>query len=232
MIEVDCEHLPGAVIVIRGELPRYSEFYDSLDRLVVPKGSILLKMSGLEFVRNLNIMVAECLDNNKMNWIWILGDDHSFGLGTLMQLLSHKVDCIIPLVSMRSFPFDTVIVENISGKRKSFKNIIDKNESKNKLKLNYNDRVGTAGMLIKTDILSKLSTPIFEVGKVFSDVISEDISFCKKLWEYSDVYVATDIVMDHITPMKLTPYRKQDGTFGVKITTLSGQIPWSIDAGV
>jgi len=224
MYKIDSEFSAGAIVVKRGELPRYNEFYDSLENLYVPKGSLLLKLSGLEFVRNLNGMIAECLALDKVKWIWIIDDDHSFEYDDLMKLLSHKVDVIVPLVSMRSFPFDSVIIE---GKRKSFNEI--KDNDKHLIELSHGTTVGAAGMLLNKDVFNTMSSPWFTVGGVFSDAISEDVCFAKRLWEYGfSIHVATNVCIDHITPMKLRPYKKEDGTFGVKIMTLSGQIPWSL----
>ena len=230
MIEVESKHKAGAIILKRGELPRYHQIYDSLDRLQVPKGTRIFKGSGLEFVRNVNVCIAECMSEPQYSdvvWFWIMDDDHTFDSDILLKLLDHDVDCIVPLVSMRVWPFDPVLVHGPlgQGRHYEFKDLDINNGTK--LILQHRDTIGAAGMLLKRCVFDKLSHPYFEVGKLYSDVISEDVVFADRLWKHGfAIHASLNTVMGHLTVMNLIPYQKPNGTFGVKLRVLTGQIPW------
>jgi hypothetical protein len=231
MIEVESKHKAGAVILKRGELPRYHQFYDSLDQVKVPKGTRIFKASGLEFVRGLNNVIVECMTEPKyvdVAWFWIMDDDHTFESDILLKMLDHNKDCTVPLVSMRVFPFDTVLVHGPLGQGRHY-TFGDMNINNGECQmLQHGDTVGAAGMLLNRKVFEKISHPYFEVGGVYKDAISEDITFADRVWKYGfDIHVSLNTKMGHMTPMNLTPYQKQDGTFGVMVQTLGGQIPWN-----
>lgn len=221
MREVESEFNSVSICVFSGELARYPSFAICLEHLNVPRNSQLLWATGLEFVRNQNVMVKEASGE----YIFILGDDHTFHPSLLMNLLKHNVDIVVPLVSMRQPPFEPVIIREPIGEGRRYK--WSEINSKGLMKLPIGSTVGSAGMLIKKEVFKALPYPYFECGKVFTDVISEDVSFADKLARYGyQVHVDTSSVMGHITPSTIIPEQDPSGKWGTTLSIGTSPFRW------
>ena len=105
-------HPPGAICIASGELARYPHFTNSMLNCLRPKGTIIPMHMGLNVAANFNAGVRQALSNPDLQWVWIMGDDHEFDQTTLLRLLDHQVDVVVPLVVRRQAPFIPVLFKH------------------------------------------------------------------------------------------------------------------------
>lgn len=201
---------PGVIAVPASHVGRYREFDICLSCLMSPPRSKIVWRTGLNVAKNMNDIIREmfsnCLD---AQWLWILGDDHTFDSGLLMRLLSHDVDVVVPTVLHREPPYLPVLY----GPAPEYK-IVNPSWFDNKTGLQDISglTVGSAGMLIKRSTLEKVPEPWFEVGRTHPEVGGSDLYFCNKLNQlgikmYMDMYAA----MGHITHVAVWPAKNKKG---------------------
>ena len=81
MIQIESKHPAGTVSYITANHPRYQKFYDSLERLNVPKGTILAHETNYNAARNRNV----CIAGMQGDWILFIDDDQVFESDSLIQ---------------------------------------------------------------------------------------------------------------------------------------------------
>lgn len=210
----------GTVGFICGSTPRYYDFHDSLEALHVPKGTTLTRSFSCNPARNTNGLIAE-MDGA---WLWHQGDDHSFAPDTLMRLLAYDVDVIVPLVPRVAFPFKSVVWKQFdpgppaSGKPYEWDEI-DACRRKG-VKLLPVAAAGTAGLLAKKHVYDAMreayGEPIFRVGLVAKDELSEDVEFTWKCNQLGfQVYAALDVFMGHMVGTSIEPHVTTDGRLAI-----------------
>src|SRR5258708_31889486 len=89
------------VLTITGELPRYAEYYDSIDRLILPPGSGRTAIHSSSPAKNRNIVTTNVLNNPEFTHIFYTDDDHVYQPDTVMRLLSHNKDIVSGLYCMK-----------------------------------------------------------------------------------------------------------------------------------
>src|SRR5262249_50083782 len=94
-------HPPGAICVASAELARYPHFTPSMLNCRRSKGTTIEYHIGLNVAANFNAGVRRMLANPALQWAWIMGDDHEFDPTTLLRLLDHELDIVVPLVVRR-----------------------------------------------------------------------------------------------------------------------------------
>lgn len=212
MKEVDCGYPAGTIGVPVGSLARYLGTFDSLDKVKVPLGTNLLFAEGVNVAYNCNNLIK----NMTGEWLWLLGDDHRFKDDILLELLKHQVDIVVPVVSRRGMPFQTVLyrIASVDGNTYLTYSWADLSRDYPDGGLAAIEAAGTAGMLIRKYVLDAISEPWFEWGAK----VSEDIGFClnarKKGYE---ILVDLDQRMTHTTTCELEPYRDKDGKWDVAV---------------
>lgn len=211
--DLDPSRFPaGTVGVVSSDLARYTKFSISLQFLVTPPNTKLDWQTGI----NVALSCNRVLERMHGEWVWIMGDDHVFAPHTLLRLLDRNVDVVVPLCAYRRPPFAPVVFSGeVDGKPGNWKvlNWIDFN-GKTGLQEVY--VAGSAGMLIRKNVIQALSDPWFEVGQERSDGLNEDITFCKKVRAAGfKIYVDLDTVIGHIGQITVWPRRSENGRYGV-----------------
>lgn len=202
---------PGTIIIACGELSRYTKFSRSLSQLAIPEGTLTLWSEGVSVAANLN----RALEKRIGEWVWFLGDDHTFAPDLLYRLLNHGLDAVVPLVLKRKPPCEPVIYKAIqaNGWVEYFR--WDEIPASGVFPI---AAAGAAGLLVRARVLEKLDPPYFAVGQVTKDQLSEDLWFCRRLQEAGiPLYVDLDTMMGHITPIVLSPVRIEDGRWAVDV---------------
>lgn len=204
-------HPPGAVVVLCNELARYSAFWMSVAQLQLPPGSITLCMSGVEFTHNLNTMIATTLREERLDWVWVLGDDHVFAPDLLLRLLDRNVECVAPHCYHRGTrPSAVAFDEQEDG-------AFTLRELDGSSGLITVDAAGSAGMLIRRAALERLENPWFRIGTIVSDCNGEDLDFCRRLRRAGGtVHYDLDALLGHTTAVTLYPHRLEDGRWGTR----------------
>ena len=151
-------------------------------------------------------------------WIWIMGDDHILSPDTLIRLLDHNVDVVVPICVRRRPPFIPVIFKEAHADTPkgqfppwNWHELPDHG-------LMEIHAAGTAGMLIRKRVLEAFDDPWFEVGKAGADQLNEDTHFCGKLQRAGfKIHADLDTYIGHITPTCLWPARTATGEWTVSL---------------
>jgi hypothetical protein len=200
---------PGFVVLPTSEQGRYPAFYACLFKLLLeglPEGSGIAWHQGCDISAQINHGIRRALRSGRCEWIWIIGDDHTFAPDIVTKLLAHNVSVVSPLVLKRSHP-NTSVMYGEDGKAIGLRP-----EDQG---LRQVTASGNAGMLIRRHVLDAVGDPWFEIGG--TDRAREDLAFCRKLQERGiPIHVDQDTWMGHITPVEVWPYRHQDGRWNVK----------------
>lgn len=161
--------------IISNEAARYAEFWACMMRLEVPAGSVKDVAIGTDYVSNQNILAQRCLDDS-FDYLWLMGDDHSFGPDLLEKMLvsaqAFDLPILVPLCSARRAPFALVDYgRNPDQTGPDYLSVsLAEVPSEGIIEL---DAAGSAGMLIRRDVLATVPQPWFE-----NSPRSEDIVFC------------------------------------------------------
>lgn len=198
MFFIDSPHPPGTVAIISHELSRYADFSISLLALKAPGGSALNWHKGVEIAAGLNNIIRDMIGE----WLWILGDDHTFGPDILLDLLNDQVDIVTGLCPRRTFPYYPVVYLTDDGKlfgQASWAHIPP-------FQLFEVAGAGNAGMLIRKPVLDAIGDPWFVAGKTTEEMIGEDLYFCRRAREKGfKVHVDSRRPIGHMTPVTLWP---------------------------
>lgn len=197
-------HPPGCVGVCVQETGRYTAFTESMSSLQTPPGTQVLWRYGSHIVNGMNWLV----DNMAGEWLWIMGDDHSFDPHMLMRLLDHNVDVVVPLCLMRQQPFAPVVRVNEEG------NVIDLTKLKPSEGLIEIHSAGSAGMLIRKSVLERVREAF--PGRVFVEDgdVSEDFLFCSRVRELGiPIHCDLGSRLGHMAVVGIWPGVGPDGHF-------------------
>lgn len=163
--------------IISNEAARYAEFWACMMRLEVPGGSVKDVSIGTDYVSNQNLLAQRCLDEG-FDYLWLMGDDHSFAPDLLEKLLvsarAFDLPILVPLCSARRAPFPLVDYgRNPDPVGPDYLSVsLADVPPEGIIEL---DAAGSAGMLIRRDVLATVPQPWFE-----NSPRSEDIVFCEK----------------------------------------------------
>jgi hypothetical protein len=204
--------------VLGNEAARYSEFWACMMRLKMPEGSVKDIQIGSDYVGAQNVLAQRCLDE-RFDFLWIMGDDHSFGPEMLERLLGSALEydlpILVPLCTTRRAPFHLV----------TYGSNPDQNNPDPYLPISLVDvpgegiieieAAGSAGMLIRRDVLEAVPSPWFQMTPR-----SEDIVFCEAA-KAAGFKIHADLAcrLGHILTCVVTPGLTDDGwvtglTFG------------------
>ncbi len=201
---------PGTVAVPMGEIGRFAMFTVSLAGTLQPAGSRLSVMASASVTENLNSVIRFLGDDQE--WIWIVGDDHVWENNCLMRLLeamddTPDADILVPLVVKRNPPWHLVIFHE-DGEQDDlprwrpygWEEIPDEGTFEI-------DAAGSAGMLIKREVLDAIGDPWFRsTGGV---VLNEDVTFCRDARARGfRIFASADVTMGHLGIFNVRPMRR------------------------
>lgn len=203
----DSGYPAGTIVVAAGIQPRYYEFQLSLDAVGAPVGTKLHIERSCDITQNFNSGVKRMTGE----WVWFLGDDHSFSPTLLMHLLKRDVDIVIPPTMCKVPPFAPCIMHGPNDQTNGFWNEKmplyhwDEISGEGLLPLPKGDFIGQAGMLVKKHVLDRIGYPWFKCGQMDPGRLQEDLSFCREVQQLGyTIYVDQDVILDHHAPFKLT----------------------------
>lgn len=212
------EYKPGLIAVASSFLGRYREFDECLANTLQPEGSRVEWLLGLNIAQHFNRAVKLMLKDPKFQWVWILGDDHTWPPDLLKNLLDRNVSVVLPLCVFRARPYDPILMTSpsVDSKRvgwewfKGKKGLVDISGMS----------TGNAGMLIRREVIEKIPPPWFTLGQLDPEIGSPDIYFCKLLKEYNiPLHLDLDNVIGHITHVSAFPSRDQEGEWRVHLSS-------------
>lgn len=213
---VDSRHPPGLVGFATAGVPRFYEFTDALEVTRVPHGSHLMRAHSCNVVNNcnriFNEMPPEC------EWLWLLGDDHAWDPGLLMQLLDHDVDLVVPLTPRRMPPWLPVVYARYKPSPDGSPTTETRTYSWQELAdaMPYNNGLlpiaasGDAGMLVRRHVWEAIEKaygfPWYRVGTTGPDSVAGDLDFTWKAAQLGfDCNVDTRAYMEHLVTAGMGP---------------------------
>ena len=170
---------PGKIGLIAAEQSRYTAFTTSLatTMTVLPPNCGIQITGGVDICGNANIICRSLKDHEK--WVWILGDDHVWPRGTLPRLLQHMVDgadIVVPHCLKRIPPWPAVVYSHQD--EDGWYVSADLPEKG----LTEIHAAGSAGMLIKREVLDAIGDPWFRPAPD-AEGLNEDLYFCQRARE-------------------------------------------------
>jgi hypothetical protein len=208
---INTGHPPGTVALAAGMQPRYFEFVDSLDNLQVPAGTIFNRKRSCDVAMNFNNATRAM----KGDWVFYLGDDHSFQSDLLFRLLNFNVDVVVPISPCKVFPFAPCVIhgpEDGSLWHDDMPLYTWAELSQPGLfALPKGDFIGQAGMLVRKHVLDAIGDPWFKSGQIVPGRMHEDLWFCHEIQELGfTVWIDCETIFEHWFPLGITA-RKHEG---------------------
>lgn len=201
---------PGLVGVTGQETGRFHAFTASVTGVYVPAMSELTFCLGYDTAYNSNACIRAMLANPKFEWTWILDDDHIFDRHSLLKLLAHRQDLVVPLYAQRFPPFLPCIYKaelETSYEQFTYADL------KGAGTLQPIVSAGKGGIFIRRPLLEAMPPPWFER----QGLVGEDHYFFQKARALGvQPYCALDVPFGHITPVVIFP-QHVDGSWGAKI---------------
>lgn len=221
---------PGVVALPTSEIGRFMLFTISLAGTRQPLGSRIHAAASANVTENLNSVIREMLPEE--GWVWVLGDDHVWPNDTLQVLLAEmdahpEIDILVPLVVKRNPPWVPVLYHKLDQfdengiqllRTYAFQEIPPEGVFEV-------DAAGSAGMLIRREVLDTLGDPWFnstpdKEGRQV--VLNEDITFCLRAREAGfRVWATTAATMGHLGIYNVRPVRHPESGAWVALTEFS-----------
>ena len=190
----------GTIGLCTQQLARYTDFWLAYQALVRPADTAYANVQGMDVTGNYNRIV----DGMHGDWLWILGDDHTFAPDILVNLLAHDVDVVVPLVLKKDAPFDPVVYDGEEGYDQATGLPIYRVADLPQTGLHQIHAAGSAGMLIRRHVLDSIERPVFTTSH---GVQNEDLEFCRKVREAGfQIWCDVDQKMGHIGIHTVYPY--------------------------
>lgn len=222
MQHVESRHPKGTVIVPAASLARYNEFWLAVESVRVPQGTRLIAARGADIPHQLN----EGIRKMEGEWVWILGDDHTFDPDILLALLDRDLDVVLPVVPRRDHPFGPCLLHGPVAKLMTAYEWWEL-PTKGLWRLPKNDSAGQAGMIVRKPILERIGDPYFEGGKLTPGRLMEDMYFVQRLHDLTvPIFVDCDQVLGHIANIAVVPQRYQGQWFPGYVSGKHGPVLW------
>lgn len=225
---VPSRHPPGTVGYITGGTARYLPFFDAVEATLAPVGSQLTRADSCNPARNCNLLIQQMRPGDE--WIWLNGDDHAWDPGMLLKLLDRNVDAIVPLCFRRRPPYLPVIYKTWSPQGPAATYTLQELDHLLQAGREVIDvaAAGSAGLLIRRHVLDALRAaygePIFRVGAIGKDELSEDTELTWKIAELGfNLCCDLTAFMGHMNTASVEPYLMKDGRLAVTVNIEGGR---------
>lgn len=199
---------PGTIVLPTSEVGRFMLFTGSLAATQQPADTHLSIMASANVVENVNYSLRALREQDE--WAWIIGDDHIWAPDCLMRLLrvmddTPDADVLVPLVLKRNPPWHLVVFHEAGVHDDGmplwqpipFEDIPEKGVFEVAA-------AGSAGMLIRREVLNEVGDPWFENSN--TTVLNEDVIFCSKARAAGfKVYATADVTMGHLGIFNVRP---------------------------
>jgi len=205
---------PCTLVIPTSEIGRFVLFTLALAGTVKPDNSLVSMQCSAAVAENLNSALRQLHPDHAT--VWIMGDDHVWDSSVLMDMLrimdeNPEVDILVPLVVKRNPPWHPVIVKSMGQISDSgipmFETV--KWEDIPEQGLLEVDAAGSAGMLIKREVIGELEDPWFystpdNNGR--QALLNEDFTFCTYAKSAGfRIFATSDVVIGHLGVFNVRP---------------------------
>jgi hypothetical protein len=207
---------PGSIALPTAEIGRFTLFTVCLASTQQPEGTNLAISASASVTQNLNRNIQDMRPYDE--WLWIIGDDHTWEPDCLMRLLrtmdeNPEIDVLVPLVVRRNPPWTLVVFKEAGVFEGDIPQWMPyRFDELPQTGVFEVDAAGSAGMLIRRRVLETMGFPWFEsTNGVY---LNEDVIFCMKAREHGfRIFATADVAMGHIGIFNVRPVQK-DGAWG------------------
>lgn len=224
---VQTDHPPGAVVFISGEQPRFGLSLLALEMLKVPGGSAIAWEMGVMVTRSLQNAFTVAMANPDFQWVWLMGDDHTYAPDTLMRLLDRNEPVVGGIVLNRAPPFNTTVHVHEEGRGRVKLLHEMPTDTGTLYTLAENESCGDAGLLIRREVLEATCVG----GRWFDYWVSgalsaEDQQFTRRMGKHGyPVKLDLSVPIGHMTPFDIQPVLKEneDGSKQWEVRLVAGK---------
>lgn len=193
----------GTVAILSSEVPRSAAFCQAFTRLQLPPETHVEWITGGPNIAHNRNLAVQAMQGD---WLWMLDDDMLMPPDTLLKLLAHQVPIVAPFCLKRVPPYMPVFMVK-TEKGYAVPQLTPEDRG-----LKAVSACGTAGMLIRADVIKALPFPLFEVGRLHTVRLDEDFSFCLKSAAAGfQAHVDLDTPMGHLAPFAIWPAKNAEG---------------------
>lgn len=214
------EHGPGVVAVPCQTHWRYSRSVLSLIALQRPMNSKVAMVLGMDVTLSLNQIVADTLEGD-FEWIWFQSDDHLYDDDSLLRLLDHDLDAVVPLIPKKTPPYGLVIFKDeveegvtpYGAPIPQYTNFkADELPDSGLIPVHA---AGSGGLLVRRHVLEAIEAPWFSSSSGAYN--NDDLEFCRKIRDAGfDIYCDVGVRLGHLsTYVVRADYR--NGMMGVTL---------------
>jgi hypothetical protein len=186
--------------ITSGEFSRFSSFATALIGVMgrMPPGSGLTWAKGVDVSGNCNELCRATLAGS-YQWLWVMGDDHTFPNDTVTRLMGHDVDVIVPHCLKRYPPWMPVVFSHRNDDGDYVAALLPQ---RGMVEIHA---AGSAGMLIRRHVLEAVGDPWFTPSPDAAG-LNEDLHFCEKVREAGfRIWCDPEITLGHIALHTVTP---------------------------
>lgn len=204
------------IIVPTCEVARRADFYDYMDQLHRPEGTIQIRPHGQSPGRNRNMAIEEAI-KMECTHCFFVDDDVVLRPDALLRLLAHDKDMVGGLYLMRNYPHLPILFdESYNDGRCKFSFLTPGRKG---LVEAVNTGLGCA--LIKTEVFKKMEQPWIRIGQLEKDHWCDDIDFFNRARnEYGfKLYVDLEVQAGHMIHATIFPHRAEDGVWHTAFST-------------
>ena len=198
------------VAIITGDLTRYTPAMRSITQLAVPANTCEYWQSGSNVADNINTTLEATLAHEMFEWVWLMGDDHTFPENVLLSLLDRDVDVVVPLCLNRFPPFDPTIVKK--GGLTRLENL----PTGGLYELQDGETCGDAGMLIRRRVLEAIERPWYDRLRSGSLGVDDQCFVDRVKRAGFKVHVDIDNRLGHMSPFTMLPVLDAAGKWHVR----------------
>lgn len=194
--------------------PRYMEFYQCLERVHVPVGTRLITTKSAELANALNKACAGAIGE----WLWFMGDDHTFPTDILVRLLERRLPAVVPVNIQRVPPYGPVILRGENAPKSEIISWSEVPVGDGLWALPSDHFVGSAGLLVQRETFERIEKPYFRCGQYAVDRLNEDYWIFDQLRALGvPVVVDLGARMGHLNSLAAEPVVK-DGEWWVRFS--------------
>lgn len=198
MVRSDTKVIVG---VPTAEFARRADFYDYLNLLDLPPGTIKTCVHGQSPARNRNVIINQAIEHNCTH-ILFLDDDVTFKPNLLTSLLAHDKDIVSGLYLMRAYPHQPIIFD-VAKEDGMCRHYYPTDEESGLVEI---VTCGFGAVLIKTEIFKSLEKPYVRLGELELDHWCDDTGFFKRVRAAGfKLYCDLDIQVGHIASCIVWP---------------------------
>lgn len=189
------------------EMGRRADFYDYINTMQKPEGTMFTTAHGQSPAKNRNLMIQMALENDCTH-VMFIDDDVYPPPDMLMRLLAHDKDIVGALYVLRNYPhFPIMFDERYPDGRNRF--MFLRPEMTGLVKVT---NTGLGCVLIKTDVFRKIGEPWIQLGAYDKDHWNDDIHFFNRCTDAGiEIFVDTDISCGHAISAIIIPMKGPDG---------------------